>query len=115
VRTAIQVGFGVLKGSPWLQKNLLCVCLCVCVCVCVCTRAHAVWGIFFEFLYFPFFFCCFIIPFLQGPQIPSQCSVIFVKWRPIYTRYLKMCGPEIKHSPNSSKPQGVTFMEDCER
>lgn len=68
-----------------------------------------------SFLYFPFFFPCFIIPFLQGPQIPSQCSVSFGKWRPIYTRYLRMCGAEIKHSPNSSKPPGVTFTEHCEQ
>lgn len=68
-----------------------------------------------SFLYFPFLFLCFIIPFLQGPQIPSQCSVSFGKWRPIYTCYLRVCGPEIKHSPKSSKPPGVTFTEHCEQ
>lgn len=75
----------------------------------------AVWGIFSEpFCIFPLFFLGFIIPFLQGPQIPSQCSASSVKWRPIYTRYLRMCGPEIKHTPHSPKPLGVTFTEHRE-
>ena len=52
-----------------------------------------------------FFFCPFTIPFMQGLQIPSQSSIIFIKCRPIYTCYHKMCGPEINILPNQPNPR----------
>ena len=91
-------GSGVLKGPPMAAGSLFVV---------------AFWEFSFV-LCFPFFCCCFIIPFLQGPQIPSWSSVIFVKWRSIHQGYLNVCGPERKHSPKSSKPQGFISTEDCE-
>ena len=45
------------------------------------------------------------MPFLQGPQIPSQSSGTFIKCRPVYTSYLKMCGPEINIPPNQPYPR----------
>ena len=90
MNTAVQVGFGYWRALRGYRKSFCC----------------AIGGIFFGFLYFPFFFCRFIImPFLQGPQIPSQSSGTFIKCRPVYTSYLKMCGPEINIPPNQPYPR----------
>lgn len=53
--------------------------------------------------------------FPAGTANPLADFCHSVKCRPIYSCYLKMCGPERKCSPNSSQPQGFLFVEACER
>lgn len=93
VNTTVAAGSGALKSSLCLLKTFLLCCF----------------GNSLFVVYFPLFFCCLIIPLLQGVQIPSRSCVIFIEWRPIYKGNLKMWRPEIKHSPNHPNP-GVLYL-----